>query len=216
MARNILAIGAHFDDIELGIGGTIIQHILNGDNVIALVLSPSDYSNPEGKVIRERKTAINEGKKAMEILGVKNLIMLNFEIFKIEDNDELVVEILKIVEKENIDLVYTTWHGDVHRDHRNLSKATIMATRHVPNVLMYCINWYESFESFKPRIFSDITTVFDQKKQAVNAHKSEVKRVNNTWIKFIDAVSSYYGLKSGVERAEGFEVIKLRYPFPNT
>jgi LmbE family N-acetylglucosaminyl deacetylase len=214
MVRNILAIGAHFDDIELGIGGTIIQHIKNGDNVIALVVSPSGYSNPEGKVVRENKTATEEGKKAMEILGVKNLTILDFETFKIEDNDELVAAILKVIEKEEIDLVYTTWYGDAHRDHRNLSKATIMATRHVPNVLMYCINWYESFHSFKPRIFSDITGVFDRKKDAINAHKSEVERVKDSWIKFIDASSNFYGLKAGVERAEGFEVIRLRYPFP--
>lgn len=214
MARNILAIGAHFDDIELGAGGTIIQHIKNGDNVIALIVSPSGYSNPEGKVVRENETATKEGKKAMEILGVKSLIILNFETFKIEDNDELVTAILKVVEKEKIDLVYAPWHGDVHRDHRNLSKAAIMATRHIPNVLMYCINWYESFHSFKPRVFSDITDVFDQKKQALSAHKSEVKRVESTWIRFIDAVSDYYGLKAGVLKAEGFEVIKLRYPFP--
>tara|TARA_Y100000310_G_C20689239_1_gene821128 strand:- start:2676 stop:3317 length:642 start_codon:yes stop_codon:yes gene_type:complete len=213
MARNILAIGPHFDDIELGAGGTIIQHIKKGDNVTALIISPSDYSDANGKAIRAKDTAVKEGKKAMDILGVKNIITLDFKTFHIQDNEELVTAILRVIEKEKIDFAYISWHADVHRDHRNVSKAAIMAARHVPNVLMYCINWYESFDSFKPRIFSDISSTYEQKKQAVNAHSSEVKRTNNTWIKFIDSASNYYGLKAGVERAEGFEVIRLKYPF---
>ena len=55
----------------------------------------------------------------MEILGVKNLIVLNFETFKIEDNDELVTAILKIVEKEKIDLVYIENCADYMTFERN-------------------------------------------------------------------------------------------------
>jgi len=214
MTRSVLAIGAHLDDIELGVGGTLIQHIKEGDKVIALVCSLSGYANTEGKVVRDNDIAVKEGKEAMKILGVNNLIILDFEELFISDNDELVISILKIVEKENPDIVYCPWHADTHRDHRNVAKAAIMATKHVPNLLMYSINWYESYQHFSPSIFSDITSTYEQKKKALEAHKSELKRVDYIWIRFIDSMAQFYGLKAGVVRAEGFVAIKLRYPFP--
>ena len=46
MRKKILAIGAHFDDIELGCGGTLAKHARAGDNVYAYVATLSGFSDP--------------------------------------------------------------------------------------------------------------------------------------------------------------------------
>ena len=42
---NVLAIGAHFDDIELGCGGTLAGHVRRGDNVYAYVATVSGLTS---------------------------------------------------------------------------------------------------------------------------------------------------------------------------
>ena len=57
---NVLAIGAHYDDIEIGCGGTIARHVQNGDNVVFLTISHSGYESIEGQKIRDAKIAKKE------------------------------------------------------------------------------------------------------------------------------------------------------------
>ena len=94
---NILAIGAHFDDVELGCGGTLARHVLDKDNVFVYVATLSGFSNHNGEMIRKNSVAKSEGEKAMKILGVKKLIFGNFETLKIKFDDELNIEILSII-----------------------------------------------------------------------------------------------------------------------
>ena len=70
----ILAIGAHFDDVELGCGGTIARHTRNGDEVTIYVATDSGYSDYANRVIRKPEVARREGQNAADILGVKELI----------------------------------------------------------------------------------------------------------------------------------------------
>ena len=83
MSKNILAIGAHFDDIELGCGGSIAKHALEGDNVYAYVATVSGFSNPYSKSVRKNSVAKKEGKAAMNVLGIKKLYTGNFETLKV-------------------------------------------------------------------------------------------------------------------------------------
>ena len=58
---NILAIGAHFDDIELGCGGSLAKHLANGDKVFAYVATYSGYKNMYDEVVRPNDVAQAEG-----------------------------------------------------------------------------------------------------------------------------------------------------------
>src|SRR3989344_1682208 len=71
---NVVAIGAHFDDIELGCGGTIARHVAAGDNVTMVVVTSGEYHWYDGDMIRSKEEALKEGKNAAEILGVKDLM----------------------------------------------------------------------------------------------------------------------------------------------
>ena len=64
---NILAIGAHFDDIELGCGGALAKHVANGDNVYAYVATKSGFTNHQNIEIRSNDIATKEGENAMKV-----------------------------------------------------------------------------------------------------------------------------------------------------
>jgi len=64
---NILAIGAHFDDVELGCGGALARHVDEGDSVFAYVATVSGYTNINNQIVRTKEDASLEGKQAMQI-----------------------------------------------------------------------------------------------------------------------------------------------------
>jgi LmbE family N-acetylglucosaminyl deacetylase len=204
---NILAIGAHFDDIELGCGGTLSKHVANGDNVYAYVATKSGFTNHQNIEIRSNNIATKEGKNAMDILGVK-LIKGSFNTLEVEFTDDLNLEILKIVEENNIELVYSHWMGDIHHDHQAVARASLHSCRHVPRQLMYRSNWYHSNLEFKGNFYVDISDFWEQKKSSIEAHESEMERTGRKWIEFFHNEAKNAGQRIGVDKAEVFEVIK--------
>ena len=204
---NILAIGAHFDDIELGCGGALAKHVAAGDNVYAYVATKSGFTNHQNIEIRSDDIATLEGENAMKILGVK-LIKGNFNTLEVEFTDDLNLEIIKIIEEKEIDTVYSHWMGDIHHDHQAVARASLHSCRHVPRQLMYRSNWYHSNIDFKGNFYIDISNFWDQKQQSIAAHKSEMDRTGKKWIEFFNNESLNAGQKIGVKRAEVFEVIK--------
>ncbi|MCC7303026.1 MAG: PIG-L family deacetylase [Bacteroidia bacterium] len=204
---NILAIGAHFDDIELGCGGALARHVANGDTVIAYVATLSGYKNADNKVIRPNEIALKEGQEAMRILGVE-LICGTFNTLELEFAEPLNVQILRIVEERKIDRVYMHWTGDVHHDHISLAHASLHACRHVKRILMYRSNWYHSGKVFNGNYYIDITEHWEKKESSILAHESELGRVNKKWVSFFRNEAENAGQRIGVPLAEVFEVVK--------
>ncbi len=204
---NVLAIGAHFDDIELGCAGALAKHVKEGDNVYAYVATKSGYTNHQNIEVRSNDRASQEGENAMKILGVE-LIKGDFNTLEVEFNDELNVDILKIVEEKKIDLVYSHWIGDIHHDHQAVAKASLHSCRHVPRQLVYRSNWYHSNVSFNGNFYIDISNYWYIKELAIREHKSELERTYSKWIEFFKNEAINAGQRIGVEKAEVFEVIK--------
>ena len=204
---NILAIGAHFDDIELGCGGTIARHVHNGDTVIAYVASRSGYTGYNLIEIRNSEVARQEGEAAMAILGAQ-LVHGRFPTFSIEFCEALNVEIVELVEKHNIDLVYTHWTSDIHHDHQAVGRASLHSCRHVPRLLMYRSNWYHSDKEFRGNFYVDISDYWDIKARAIEAHATEVARTCGAWINFFHNEALNAGQRIGVKFAEVFEMVK--------
>lgn len=204
----ILAIGAHFDDVELGCGGTLAKHVSAGDEVYVFVATLSGYSNRNRENVRANATALTEAKAAMKVLGVKQMVCGSFETFAIEFVEALNVEILKIVEEKKIELVYSHWTGDIHHDHKALAQAALHSCRHVPRLLMYRSNWYHSTGDFHGNFYTDITPHWKAKEKAIRQHKSEMERTGRKWIAFFKNEAENAGQRIGVKYAEVFEVVK--------
>jgi LmbE family N-acetylglucosaminyl deacetylase len=53
--KNVLAVGAHADDVDIGCGGTVALHVKNGDNIIILLMTKSFYNYYDGTVMRTQE-----------------------------------------------------------------------------------------------------------------------------------------------------------------
>jgi len=205
---NVLAIGAHFDDVELGCGGALAKHAQNGDDVYVYVATVSGFANHNNQQVRSNETALMEATNAMKVLGVKELICGKFETLRVEFVDELNIEILQIVEEKKIDKVYTHWIGDIHHDHQAVARASLHSCRHVPCLLMYRSNYYHSTLEFRGNFYIDITNYWDTKEKSIQAHKSEMDRTDQKWINFFKNEAENCGQCINVKYAEVFEVVK--------
>ncbi len=205
---NVLAIGAHFDDVELGCGGSLAKHAQNGDSVYVYVATVSGFSNQYNQMVRSSDIALEEAQSAMQIIGVKELLCGKFKTLEVEFVDELNIKILQIVEEKKIDKVYTHWIGDIHHDHQAVARASLHSCRHVPRMLMYRSNWYHSTMEFRGNFYVDITSHWDIKEQAIRAHVSEIDRTGSKWISFFKNEAENAGQRIGVKYAEVFEVVK--------
>lgn len=205
---NILAIGAHFDDVELGCGGSLAKHARQGDNVYVYVATVSGFSDAYNVTVRSNEIAYAEAQEAMGILGVKALICGRFKTLEVEFVDSLNIEMLKIIKEKNIEMVYCHWIGDIHHDHQAVARASLHSCRHVPRMLMYRSNWYHSTMEFRGNFYIDITEYWDIKERGIRAHASEINRTGKQWISFFKHEAQNAGQRIGVKYAEVFEVVK--------
>lgn len=207
---NVLGVGAHYDDLELGCSGTLIKHVKNGDRVTMLVVANSGYKNPQGDLVRDQNIAREEGMKAAGIIGAE-LRCLDLDTFKVPFDEGLTMKINHIIEELKIDIVYSHWINDLHRDHQNAGKCALMAGRHVPKFLMYRSNFYDTDRQFGGNFYSDISGVMDKKIEVIKAHRSELERVRYKWLDFFTKQHANDGQKIGVQYAECFEVIRYLF-----
>ena len=125
----ILAVGAHLDDIEIACGGTLAKAIKNGHEVKTLIMSKSGYTNKEGEVQRTDESAVKEGTEALNILGVRDIEILDFETKDIPFHSSVVNAIDLCISKYNPDIIFTHHPFDTHQAHVGVSNATIAAAR---------------------------------------------------------------------------------------
>ena len=205
---NVLAIGAHYDDIELGCAGSLRKYVTQGHNVYMIVVTKSNYTNHDGTPYRTEEQADREGKNAAKIIGVKELRCLDVETKHVKYGPELIESLNSIIDELNIDIIFTHWQYDVHQDHSAIGKATLNAGRHSPRILMYRSNWYQTTESFRDNFYIEMTDYVDIKKESLIAHEVEFARRGMKWVDFVLHKNKNSGLEIGVEYAEAFECVK--------
>jgi len=203
----VLAIGAHFDDVELGCGGVLLRWQSEGHDVVVHTVTTSGYSDPRGRVIRSDEVARNEGIEAARSIGAE-LIEGEFSALEVDFDDTLNGALIEVFDRVKPDLVLTHWSGDTHRDHRIVARATIHCARRVPRLLMYRSNWYEGDCQFQTQFWVDISEMLEEKLKLIELYESENSRTGGAWIDFIRAEARLQGLKAGCEYAEGFQVVR--------
>jgi LmbE family N-acetylglucosaminyl deacetylase len=204
----VLAIAGHADDVELGLGGTLARHSDNGDDVTVVLVTHSGYSNYDGRIIRTSEVASAEAVEAADILGIDKLIIWDYETKEVEYNVKLIEDLNRLVDQIQPDVVYTHWVEDANQDHSAISKATLIAARNIPRILMYQSNWHSSESTFRGRFYVDITDYIQKKTRAIQAHKSEVGKRGSSWVEFFTNKNRNDGIAIGVGYAECFEIIK--------
>ena len=209
--KNILAVGAHADDIDIGCGGAVALHAKNGDNVIMLIMAESSYTYYDGKVLRSKEEGKLEEKNAAKMLCANKLINLGFKTKEVPYSVESIEAINEIIDKYNIDTIYTHWYHDTHQDHRRTTQAVLSAGRYVKNILMYEPEYPagRSYSGFHNQYYVDITSTFEIKMEALKQHKSQIKKYGNAFLKAVEARARHRGYEIGNKYAECFEVLRL-------
>jgi len=211
-AKNVLAVGAHADDVEIGCGGTVALHARNGDNVIILIMAESSYTYYNGTVLRTKEEAEREEKNAARILGAKELINLGFKNKEVPYSRESVESLNRVIDGYNIDIIYTHWYHDSHQDHRRTTQSVLAAGRYVKNILMYEPEYPagRSYLGFRNQYYVDITQTFHIKMEALKQHKSQIRKYGEKmFLEAVEARARHRGYEIGNKYAECFEVVRL-------
>lgn len=208
--RNILAVGAHPDDIEIGCGGTIAHHIKRGDNVYMLIMAKPFYTDYNGRVLRSKREGGIEQRKAAKVLGAK-LINLGFKEKSVPYSFKSVEAVNKIIDRRKIDTIYTHWIHDTHQDHRRTAQSVFSAARYVKNILMYEPEYPagRSYTGFRNQYYVDITQTFKTKMEALKQYKSQIKKYGKDFLEATEARARHRGYQTQARYAECFEVLRM-------
>lgn len=189
MQVDILAIGAHPDDVELGAGGTLAKHAALGFKTGILDLTEGEMGTRGTPAIRRA-----EAQKAAEILGAQFRLNARFPDGWIRDSEEAVREVIKVIRYCKPRIVLANAPKDRHPDHgasaQLVEKAVFSAGFYKlktsyqgepqqpwrPGILMH----YIQFINLKPDVILDISGFFDRKLASCKAHASQLYNPDST------------------------------------
>jgi len=223
MNVDILAIGAHPDDLELGCGGTIAKFVQQGKKVVLCDLTQGELGTRGTKHIR-----VKEAQEAAHILGVVARPNLHIPDGDIEVNKKNMLKIITLIREFRPALLIIPYGVERHPDHVHTSELCREAwyysglekiktklhgkpqERHRPHHYFEFMQWHE----FDPAFIVDITSAFDLKMNAVRAHasqffnpgstESETKLSRPDFLEVIETRCRYFGSKIGVKYGEPF------------
>ncbi|MGW8181045.1 MAG: PIG-L deacetylase family protein [bacterium] len=199
---NILAIGAHPDDIEYGCAATLIKYAERDHRIHIMVLTKGEEGG-ESEVRHEEQLA------AAEIIGAKQVFWGGYRDTQMPLNKELIDKIEEVLVDVEPDLILVNYGDDTHQDHRVLTEATMSATRYVRNVLFFEV---PTTQNFNPQVFVDISDTLERKFQALKAHESQVMKTNIENMSIVELASAnatFRGIQGRVKFAEAFAPLRL-------
>ncbi len=179
---NVLALGAHPDDIEIFMYG-LLSRLKKDGNKIYLTVATDGGKGGECKEQKLSKTRALETKKALKSLGCLNLLGIRDSYLGYENSD--IIKIRKNIEYIKPDLIITHYDRDYHSDHISLSRLVKqVASHYVP--IIYCDTMMGI--NFNPIYYVDITEFFKEKTNAVLKHKSQNPK---RFVNLIKLMNSY-------------------------
>jgi LmbE family N-acetylglucosaminyl deacetylase len=204
MSKTILCIGAHPDDIEIGMGGTVSKLISHGNRVVMVVFANKDMKNIDERC-KEAKLAADYLNAEIEIVKISSQ--------ELQNNRLLVGKIDRYQETYSPTAVYTHWIHDSHQEHQLIARATISSLRkNKCSLYMYeeTIPGGITSHSFQAQFYIDIEDHIDNKINALKFHSSQIKSHNdeNIWIYGIKGRAQYRGYQINSKFAEAFQVVK--------
>ncbi|RFU68476.1 bacillithiol biosynthesis deacetylase BshB1 [Peribacillus saganii] len=215
---DVLAFGAHADDVEIGMGGTISKFTALGKKVVICDLTKAELSS-NGTV----DTRIEEAKAAAGILGVAERITLSLPDRGLFMKEEYIRKITEVIRTYKPSAVFAPYPNDRHPDHGNcaclVEEASFSAgvkkyetaneqePHRIAKFYYYMINGFH-----KPGFVVDISSHMEQKLASLNAYTSQFQKLEggmdtpltHGYIESVQARERLFGKEAGVDYAEGF------------
>lgn len=208
--NNIIMIGAHFDDVELGAGGTAAMLAAEGKNVYKLTLTNNVTKFTERNITVDYKSSCEESNKACSILGIKEIEFEPIECNHLFYDTEVMQRVERILYEYDIDTMFLHFSSDMNQDHVEASRICLTAARHCNNILMYKSNGYQDIKDYLPNMYFDITDFFEKKKQALRCYGHEHDRYGKLF-ETVCKRNEIWGYQVETGAAEAFHVIKYKY-----
>lgn len=205
--QSVVAFGAHPDDLEIGMGGTLAKLARMDYDVNMIIATLPNFVKTDTKEQRRIEATMSAKK-----LGCKNPQFLDLSPDEITIGRKFVTMIDEIIHKHQPAAVFTQWIGDSHQDHQALTGAVIAASRDYNNLFMYetTIPGGLTENAFRPQLYIDITETLEMKANALECfHSQKNNRCGNLWIDAVVGRCSYRGYQMNVKYAEAFEVVKV-------
>ena len=219
---DILAFGAHPDDVELSCAGTILKHVSLGNKIGIVDLTRGELGTRGSAQIRDQESA-----KAAKILGVEFRHNMNFEDCFFENNNKNKLELVKLIRKYRPKIVLCNAIDDRHPDHpkgsdlvsqacflSGLSKIDTGQESWRPKNVYH----YIQFREIEPDFVVDISDFMDRKMESIKAYQSQFYNPNSqepetiissqNFLNSIEYRASNLGRLSGVKYGEGFTIEK--------
>ncbi|MGG1399481.1 bacillithiol biosynthesis deacetylase BshB1 [Bacillus salipaludis] len=216
---DILAFGAHADDVEIGMGGTIAKFSEQGKRIGICDLTDAGLSS-NGTIELRKIEAMN----AADILGVAYRTSLSLPDRGLYLTGEYIKLIAGFIRQLKPKIVFAPYFEDRHPDHGNCARLVEEAVfsagirkfktdqgeapHRVERMYFYMINGFH-----KPDFTTDISQQIEKKLEALRAYKSQFERteesfdtpLTNGYIETVEAREKMFGKLVGIPFAEGFK-----------
>jgi LmbE family N-acetylglucosaminyl deacetylase len=198
---NVLAVGAHPDDVELGCGATLARHAHRGDQITILVMTDGGLGSLDGMSRR------GEQAEAARQLGA-TLRWGGYEDGAVDDGPEAIRIIDEAIAASGADVLYTHTVDDTHQDHRATATASLAAGRRLTTILQYET---PSTRHFDPTVYVDVDETIEAKLAVLRAHMSQVLRGGPVDLEAIEAQARFRGAQGRVRFAEAFVPVRVTW-----
>ncbi len=225
---DILAIGAHPDDVELSCSGTLLKHIALGKKCGILDLTCGELGTRGSGELR-----LKEAANAAKILGISVRDNLKMADGFFKNDKEHQLSIIKKIREYQPEIILCNAFSDRHPDHSRASQLVSEACFY--SGLVKVETAYDGFKQqawrpkfvyhyiqdrqLKPDFVVDVTAYLDKKMEAIQAFKSQFYDPNSNEPEspisvknFFDVIKgkmSIYGREAGFDYAEGFTVERI-------
>lgn len=215
---DILAFGAHPDDVEIGMAGTLAKYKEQGYKTGICNLTYAERSSNGTVEIRQK-----EANDAAKILELDARIQLSLPDRGLYLREEYILEIVSVIRKYKPRVVFVPFYEDRHPDHGNCAKLVEEAVfssgikrvadskgqsaHKTENLYFYQINGLH-----KPEFYIDISSQIEKKTKALEAYTSQFEKnpegvdtpLTNGYVEAVISRERAYGKQIGSMYAEGF------------
>ncbi len=197
--ERVLAIGAHPDDVEIGCGGTLLDHRMRGDRISILTLS-------RGAIGGDTQQRVTESGATADALGAQ-LLFADLPDTEIDDGVRTIRLIESVIQRLDPTVVYVHSAHDNHQDHRAVSTAVRSAARGVRRVFAY--QSPSATNDFLPTQFVNIDETVRRKVELLALFRSQDGR-SYLEPELVTAGARYWArhLAASARYAEPFEVVR--------
>ncbi|MGI2293493.1 PIG-L deacetylase family protein [Paenibacillus sp. GXUN7292] len=219
---NVLAVGCHPDDLEIGCGGTLAKLSAEGHKVTMVHVA---NGNKGHKVIPTEELRLMRKQEAIaagKLIGAEVISLDVPDLSVKSDSDELVQKLVQVIRRVKPDYMITHPPEDYMKDHMEVSRAVFDASfaatvpyydeasglaEHHKVAPIYYMDTLAGV-GFLPTEYVDISDYIELKIQMNDCHQSQIKWLYEhdgiDFLDFVRTVSKFRGLQCGKPYAEGF------------